>query len=76
VLGRSGGHTALFVPFQAQLFTEGVAVSPVVCWISPMMSMGVMRLKEKEMIDYPGIDYVGVGSFIQMISESKQVVFL
>ncbi|MFP5207089.1 MAG: DsrE/DsrF/DrsH-like family protein [Acidobacteriota bacterium] len=40
------------------------------------MSMGVMGLKEEEMIDYPGIDYVGVGSFIQMIGESRQVVFL
>ncbi len=40
------------------------------------MSMSVMGLKEEEMIDYPDIDYVGVGSFIQMISESKQVVFL
>ena len=40
------------------------------------MSMGVMGLKEEEMIDYPNIDYVGVGSFIHMISESKQVVFL
>jgi peroxiredoxin family protein len=40
------------------------------------MSMGVMGLKEEEMIDYPGIDYVGVGSFIQMISESKQAIFL
>jgi len=40
------------------------------------MSMGVMGLKEEEMIDYPGIDYVGVGSFIKMIGESKQVVFL
>ncbi|MGB7546813.1 MAG: DsrE/DsrF/DrsH-like family protein [Terracidiphilus sp.] len=40
------------------------------------MSMGVMGLKEEEMIDCPGIDYVGVGSFIQMIGESKQVVFL
>ncbi len=40
------------------------------------MSLGVMGLKEEEMIDYPGIDYVGVGSFIQMISESKQVIFL
>jgi peroxiredoxin family protein len=40
------------------------------------MSMGVMGMKEEEMIDYPGIDYVGVGSFIQMIGESKQVVFL
>jgi hypothetical protein len=25
---------------------------------------------------YPAIDYIGVGSFIQMIGESKQVVFL
>jgi len=25
---------------------------------------------------YPGIDYVGIRSFIQMIGESKQVVFL
>jgi peroxiredoxin family protein len=40
------------------------------------MSMGGMGLKEEEMIDYPGIDYVGVGSFIQMIGESKQVIFL
>lgn len=40
------------------------------------MSMDVMGFKEEEMIDYPGIDYVGVGSFINMISESKQVVFL
>ncbi len=40
------------------------------------MSMGVMGMKEEEMIDYPGIDYVGVGSFIQMIGESKQVLFL
>jgi len=40
------------------------------------MSMGVMGLKEEEMIDYPHLDYVGVGSFIQMISEAKQVVFL
>ncbi|MGC9158805.1 MAG: DsrE/DsrF/DrsH-like family protein [Terracidiphilus sp.] len=40
------------------------------------MSLGVMGLKEEEMIDYPGIDYVGVGSFIQMIGESKQAIFL
>ena len=40
------------------------------------MSMGVMGFKEEEMIDYPNIDYVGVGSFIQMIGASKQVIFL
>lgn len=36
----------------------------------------IIGFKPEEMIDYPGIDYVGVGSLIQMISESKQVVFL
>jgi peroxiredoxin family protein len=40
------------------------------------MSMGVMGVKEEEMIDYPSIDYVGAGTFIQLISESKQVIFL
>ncbi len=40
------------------------------------MSMGVMGLKAEEMIDYPNLDYVGVGSFINMVSESKQVIFL
>ncbi len=40
------------------------------------MSMNVMGLKPEEMIDYPGLDFVGVGSFIKMIQEAKQVVFL
>lgn len=40
------------------------------------MSMSVMGFKEEEMIDYPHLDYVGVGTFIQLISESKQVIFL
>jgi peroxiredoxin family protein len=40
------------------------------------MSMSVMGLKPEEMIDYPGLDFVGVGSFIKMIQEAKQVVFL
>lgn len=40
------------------------------------MSMGVMGFKEEEMIDYPCIDYVGVGTFIQLISEAKQAFFL
>jgi peroxiredoxin family protein len=35
-----------------------------------------MGFKEEEMIDYPNIDYVGVGTFIQLIGESKQVLFL
>ncbi|MDE3149328.1 MAG: DsrE/DsrF/DrsH-like family protein [Acidobacteriota bacterium] len=40
------------------------------------MSMNVMGLKEEEMIDYPHLDYVGVGTFIQLIGESKQAIFL
>jgi peroxiredoxin family protein len=40
------------------------------------MSMNVMGLKAEEMIDYPGLDYVGVGTFIKLISESRQVLFL
>ncbi len=40
------------------------------------MSMGVMGFKEAEMIDYPHLDFVGVGTFIQLISEAKQSFFL
>ncbi len=40
------------------------------------MSMNVMGLKAEEMIDYPNLDYVGVGTFIKLISESRQVLFL
>ena len=40
------------------------------------MSMGVMGLKQEEMISYPGIDFVGVGTFINMIQDAKQVIFL
>ncbi len=40
------------------------------------MSMGVMGLKEGEMIDYPNLDFVGVGTFIQLIGEAKQSFFL
>ncbi len=40
------------------------------------MSMNVMGLKEEEIIDYPHLDFVGVGSFIQMIGEAKQAIFL
>jgi peroxiredoxin family protein len=40
------------------------------------MSMGVMGLKEEEMIDYPNLDFVGVGTFINLISEAKQSFFL
>ncbi len=40
------------------------------------MSMNVMGLKPAEMLNYPNLDYVGVGTFINLISESKQVIFL
>ncbi len=40
------------------------------------MSMNVMGFKAEEMLDYPNLDYVGVGTFINLISESKQVLFL
>ncbi|MDA8378288.1 MAG: DsrE/DsrF/DrsH-like family protein [Planctomycetia bacterium] len=39
------------------------------------MSMNVMGFKAQEMIDYPNLDYVGVGTFISLISESRQVLF-
>jgi peroxiredoxin family protein len=40
------------------------------------MSMGVMGLKREEMISYPGLDFVGVGTFINMVQEARQVIFL
>jgi peroxiredoxin family protein len=40
------------------------------------MSMGVMGLKQEEMISYPGMDFVGVGTFINMIQDARQVIFL
>ncbi|MGC9258793.1 MAG: DsrE/DsrF/DrsH-like family protein [Phycisphaerae bacterium] len=39
------------------------------------MSMNVMGFKAEEMMDYPNLDYVGVGTFINLITESKQVLF-
>jgi peroxiredoxin family protein len=40
------------------------------------MSMNVMGFQPREMMNYPNLDYVGVGTFINLISESKQVIFL
>lgn len=40
------------------------------------MSMDLMGFKAEEMIDYPHLDYVGAGTFIQLIGESKQAFFL
>jgi peroxiredoxin family protein len=40
------------------------------------MSMDIMGIKKEELIDYPHMDYVGVGSFVSMFSESKQCWFM
>jgi peroxiredoxin family protein len=40
------------------------------------MTMDVMGMLAEEMIDYPGLDIVGVGQFIDMVSRSKQCWFL
>jgi len=40
------------------------------------MSMDVMGIKKEELIDYPHMDYVGVGTFVDMFSESKQCWFM
>jgi peroxiredoxin family protein len=40
------------------------------------MSMDLMGIKKEELIDYPHMDYVGVGSFIDMAAKAKQAWFL
>ncbi len=40
------------------------------------MSMGLMGFQAEEMIDYPHLDYVGVGTFIHLAQESRQAFFL
>lgn len=40
------------------------------------MSMSVMGMKPEEMIDYPNLDYVGVGTFVKQMSEARQAFFL
>lgn len=40
------------------------------------MSMDVMGIKKEELIDYPHMDYVGVGTFIDMFSDAKQCWFM
>ena len=40
------------------------------------MSMDVMGLKREELIDYPHMDYVGVGTFVDMFSDAKQCWFM
>ena len=40
------------------------------------MSMGVMGIKKEELIDYPHMDFVGVGTFVDMFQGSKQCWFM
>ncbi len=40
------------------------------------MSMDLMGFKKEEMIDYPQLDFVGVGSFIDMAQDAKQTFFM
>jgi peroxiredoxin family protein len=53
-----------------QAAEEGVRIH--VC----TMTMDVMGLQKDEIIDYPHLDYVGVGSFVDMMSRSKSSFFL
>ncbi len=40
------------------------------------MTMDVMGMRPEEMIDYPNLDYVGVGQFIDFVSRSRHCWFL
>ncbi len=40
------------------------------------MSMDVMGIKKEELIDYPHMDFVGVGAFVAMFQEAKQCWFM
>jgi peroxiredoxin family protein len=40
------------------------------------MSMDIMGIKKEELIDYPNLNLVGVGTFIDMLSGSKQCWFM
>jgi len=40
------------------------------------MSMGLMGFKPEEMIDYPGVEFVGVAKFLEEAGDSKIQLFL
>jgi peroxiredoxin family protein len=40
------------------------------------MSMGLMGLKREEFIDYPGLNYVGVATFLEQAKNSKIQLFI
>ncbi|NQU41377.1 MAG: DsrE/DsrF/DrsH-like family protein [Lentisphaerae bacterium] len=41
-----------------------------------MMSMDLMGIKKEELIDYPHMSYVGVGSFVDIFGKAKQCWFM
>jgi peroxiredoxin family protein len=40
------------------------------------MSMDLMGFKKEEMIDYPNLNYVGVGSYLADANESRIQLFI
>jgi len=40
------------------------------------MSMDVMGIKKEELIDYPHMDFVGVGTFVDLFQRGKQCWFM
>jgi len=40
------------------------------------MSMGLMGFKQEEFIEYPGLDYVGVATFLEQAKNSKVQLFI
>jgi len=40
------------------------------------MSMDIMGIKREELIDYPHLTFAGVGTFVDMLGESKQCWFM
>jgi peroxiredoxin family protein len=40
------------------------------------MSMDLMGIKREELIDYPNMEYVGVGTFVEIFGRAKQCWFM
>ncbi len=63
-------HVKSLEELMAEAATMGIRIH--VC----TMSMDVMGIKKEELIEYPHMDYVGVGTFVDMFSNSKQCWFM
>jgi len=40
------------------------------------MSMELMEIKSEELIDYPNMEYVGVASFVELMSDARSTMFI